>query len=838
MQRMTEGIDKDLAKNLEIGKDNAVCISGIKRWCKHVEVESEASGLYAEMTGLPINPHSIGCPQVSGKSSSMNVRWIVTDFLNEHCSGCPHHAPNGDTSWGQKIIDRHKEDSERKKRVAAEEAARLAAMRDNLRAAARNFSEDAEPAARTIIEHLESIFSEEEVVRTTASERIRQAAKLGADIIPCTVIEMILELATQAEFSGVMLPVLRELAEARPELNGRLAEVALRNIEEDNHIELSAALIEALGDSLNYPLEERYVSKLLLSQDHSTFKYIFPYKEPEYVHNTAVLARSYDAAPESVLNVIRRHLLDEDERVRFGLCGAVELIQRRCPVIADDLLGDLINSMELEETDTNDAPSSQIKRILKSAYWTSPETVDELISSKMKRVRPAVQEELVQVYESVFDKPGSIESSKPSVATEIARDRLLDWMKDEQIPLDVRVEVVDALKRTARNVPSTMLERFDALLGYLAIVSARETPTPPPSIVVPGMPPASSLTRDMDQSHTGLSWNRFKGAIQECLEILCRLEPQFAIDPIIECYDQPLEHVDSEFKTRCVPLLSQIGRDYRLRPQVMPLLWKAVTDYSSPLSIAKGLDAVVEMFPHKVRPPANLVEMLIIYLRDRHVVVHQAARRAVARRPNWFGETQSAEILRWLAAHLKHYKSEIYELDDICEAILKIGARHEGTKLQAFALVGQSFPTGERHVDENILKVMMRYCEPNDTLAQFVARRLSVYLGTYGRNRFYTYEHSERFRMFKWLHHLPEGTLKNVGGDLMVAAKAVAKRDAWESANFASLFGQVQDFQGECEVLEAALEGIPDEPRYREGRGLWRELAKAAKVNASLHAGD
>ena len=834
MRRMEEARSNRFTQDIELGRDNEVCISGMERWCKNAEIKSEASGLYTEITGLPINPHSIGCPQVSGRAESMNIRWIVTDFLNEHCAGCPHHTPNGDTSWGQAIIDRYKEDEEERKRVKAEDVARLSALRDKLRSSARSFSEEIEPEAFAIVEHLQAVFSEDGVERTLASERVKQAAILGADIIPDAAIDMILELATRAEFAGMMLPVCQELAVTHHELGKRLEEVALGNIERNLQVELSAALVDSLGDSLNYPLSEEHITRLMLSQDHTMFKFISPYKEPEYVHITSVLARSFDADPESIRSVIRHHLMAESERERYGLCGALELIQRRRPAIVDNLLDDLLNSLTMDESDINESPSSQIKRILKSAYRSSPEHVDEFISSKMKRVRQTIQEDLVQVYENVFRDARNLEFSESSKSVDIAVDRLLEWMSDDHLDLEVRVKAVEALKEAVRYFSSTMLKRFNSIFGYLAIVSASKSPSPSPSIILPGQPPVSPQTQEMEKYFTDKTWYRFKRRIQECLEELCRREPQSALEPIAECYSQSLDHIESDLKVRCVPLLCQIGKDYRLRPQVMPYIWKAMTDYSSTLSIAEAIDAVTKMYPRSVRPPANLIEMVVIYLGDPYVVIHKAARRAVARHPHWFDDTQIDEILGRLAAQLEVYAGKPFDIEEISEAVLNIGARHQRTKLQAYALVAGSYPTAEEYVDKNILKAMMRHCKPDEVPGKYVARKISDYLGIHGRDRFSTYEYSERFQMFEWLQGLPEYTFREIAGDLTAAAKSVAKRDAWESANFASLFAQFQDFGREGEVFVTALDSISDEPRHKESRSLWRDLADAAKDNAIL----
>ena len=498
MQRMEDSLSNRLAEDIKIGEDNAICISEMRRWCKHVEIQSEAYGLLTEMTGLPINPHSIGCPQVSGTSSSMNLRWIVTDFLNEHCAGCPHHSPNGDTSWGQEIIDGHREESESRERVALEQAARISNLRSELRSKAIGISREAEPDSYAALEYLEKVFSEDEEERKTSLERLRQVAKLGADILPNAATEMILELAGHAEFAEMMLPICQELAVTRPDLSGSLVRTALENIEKVLQVELSAAVLDALGGSVQYPLDEGHVRQLMLSQNHSIFSHGFPYKEPVYAHNTSVLIRSFDANPESVRTIIRHNLQDESERVRFNLGGALALIQAQRPSVVENLLNDLVDSLELQESDFNEAPSGQIARIMKCAFGSSPRSVDEFMASRMKRVRSAVQQEFVRIYESAFDKQERRKSSKISVSADIAIERLLEWIKDEQLALVVRVKALEALKQAARNLPSMMSTHFEHLLGYLAIVSSQELPSTSPSLIIPGQPSRSPLQDEMD----------------------------------------------------------------------------------------------------------------------------------------------------------------------------------------------------------------------------------------------------------------------------------------------------------------------------------------------------
>ena len=211
MSRLEESLAADLEKNVQLGKDNSICISQMRLWCKNVEIQRTAGGLYAEMTGLPIAAHSISCSKVPGQQESMNLRWISSEFLTQNCATCPFHSPNGDPSWGQEIIDSHKREIEERRRVSMERDERISKLRSELRSRTREITKQAQPESYRILEYLEDIFSEDDTKSKNAADRLEQSAILGADIIPDAGVELILLLAGSAEYSWLMLPVCMEL---------------------------------------------------------------------------------------------------------------------------------------------------------------------------------------------------------------------------------------------------------------------------------------------------------------------------------------------------------------------------------------------------------------------------------------------------------------------------------------------------------------------------------------------------------------------------------------------------------------------------------------------------
>ena len=830
-RRFDESQGNDLNQAIKLGEDNAECISQMRSWCKYVEIERTIEGLL-------IATHRIGCPKVEDMYESMNLHSIFSDFLVEHCATCPHHAPNGDTSWGQEIIDKHRIAAQEHTQAAETEAERISRLRSDLREKSKEISSESEPESYRILEYLETIFSENEAERKEAAKRLQESARLGADLFPEAAIDLILLLAGSNDFSNLMLPVCTELASRRSELGSRFSQVAFDNIEKGQHPELSAEVLNALDDAVEYPLSEVCIKHLIFSQNHSC-------------HSTTVIVRNFDTDPESVQDIIRRELQNENEAVRFQLCGAIKLIQRERPQIVENLLGDLVQSLEFyENTRAHEVkPSRQIIQILQSAFRYSSERVDQFLAGSMIRVRPAVQEDIVHVYwGQFFDQTISWDErhehrnrTEVSEQEKIAIKRLLLWTKDDRFEIDIRYDALEALKIACMNASAEMLNHFDSLLGYFAIISGEECPSAsPPTILLPNQTQAQDTQLEqLEELNRIQQWNSFKGRLQGCLEELCKAKPSETFDSVFNCLNQPSAHLEDEFKACCVSLLGELGKNYTLQTRVLPLIWRTLMDYDSAWVRARAINATVEMFSYSTTmPPQNLVDTIIVHLRDPEAIVHQAARQAVVRCSGWFDKSQLLEVLNCLDTRLRVYHNDKYELDDICDAILKIGRQDAIFKPVALRLVESVFPTKEDLVDSKIAENLTWFCEPSEKIAKFVAKDIGVYLAYHDRDRYNYYGHSKRLRCFEWLHKLPAATYQSIADDLLVSALQLAKRDAWESYHFASLFSHFRAFQYEQNVLETAANALPEEPRREAFRIKLQQLAMIAAGNASLQTGD
>ena len=853
MGRFEEDLESRIEESVRIGRDNAECTRNMEEWCQHVEIKPESVGELAMVYELPVGLYSLECPKVEFKAWSSVFRRTFGEFLEQHCANCPHHAPNGDISWGQEIIENRREEAQKREKAAGEEAERISQLRSDLRAQSKEINSEVEPESYQILTYFEMIFSEDEAERKKASLRLKDSAMLGADLFPEAAIDLLFLLAGTSDYAELILPICAGLASRCSEYDPRFIQVALDNIEKKLYPEHSASILVKLDEHVRYPLNDVHIKRLLLTQEHSLLPGGFPSsEEPDYSHSTEVLVRCYDADPESVLRIIRPELQNENDYVRFQLCSAVELIQSERPQLAENLLNNLVRSLELSEDTFGGVvqPSHKIISILRSTFRHSAKRVDQALAESMTRVRPAVQEDIINVYRGLlFDRDISweerLEYQNRTEVTEpekIAIQRLLTWAKNDRFELDVRIRAIVALKTACNYATTEVLKYFNSLLGYFAILCGQERPPDPSSQILTLYPkqPIHPIAEQFDEMSREQSWHNFKHFLQKCLKELCRARPTETSEVVFDCLKQPSANLENEFKAFCMTLLGILGRNFALRGRVLPLIWHGLMDYDSPWVRSRAIDAVVEMFSSSSSsPPANMVDIVLVHLRDPKVVVHQTAWRAVTQRLSWFDQEQAEEALMLLGGYLIPYYEDKYQLEGICLAILHIGRREKSMKSLALRMVERVFPTGNEHVDQEIAETMTRFCDPSERIAGLVAKNIGAYLARHDRDRVNSFGDRDRELMYEWLHQLPVETFQLVASDLFVFAKEVAERDShWDACYAASLFSHFRVYLYEQKAFEAAINALPNEPRNERLHAFLQPFAKTAAGNASLQAGD
>lgn len=843
LKRHEEAEQSRFQNAVEIGLENVKWLDGMRQWCSHFEMTQTTFGMYAEQTQLPIASFRVGCPKVAGGGGSegMHLSWSCSAFLEEHCDGCELRDSNGDSSWAQNVIDELVEARKQQELNIADRDAKIKKLRSDLKSRSAKIKEKADSVSTKVVTYLETIFDGDEANRRLATVRLIEAAKIAADLFPDEAIQLICELSGMQEFAADLLPVASVLANKCKDHDEMFAARSIANIGLGLEIELSSALLSEVAEHAAFPLNEKEIKSLLVRQEHGLFAVHHGGKD--FKNATSVLIRCLDVDEKAVRKPILEFLRSSSDIGRFQLCGAIRLIQKDRPKFVLLLLDALLEALTLVEGETQNPPSRAIVRILQNAFRQSPDLIDSALAKLMSSQRPAVGEDIVNVYRKLL--LGDYEDrrrvrSREEIQTfeKVAFARVLDWIKDDSIDLEVRVDALEVLEFACEYASAEALVQFDSLLGYYALICKLDGPPPePPKIVLPDDPPEDPQLKQLKKSSRIQYWGFFKQRLRQSLANLCEALPKETFDSVAGCLQNPTADLGDEFKACCISLLGQLGKDYLLRSQVLPILMKGLMDYDFSLVRATAIDALVEVFSHSnASPPANMIDTIIVHLRDTYVIVHKSALQAIRRRPSWFNEAQAIEVLRALPAHLQCYGDRPYQLDDICDAILGIGGRSKGLRLYALRQVESIFPTNEKLVDQKIVEEILRYFAPDDALAPIVAKIVAVCLSHYDRDRYNTDE--RRIKSFRWLQSQTADNFQSVATDILREGKLLASKSGWESTQFAAVFANFESFDAETEVLTKAIESIPDEPRTDDVRGMINSFRLTSFANSSLKRGD
>ena len=846
MGRHNESFQQDYERSVKLGESNLECIRAMQRWCEHIQITPRSSGLFAQMSGLPSGSHHLACPHSSKETESANLRWITSSFLIEACDGCPHHSPTGDASWGTDTISKHKEAEQERKEQSDRRQAEIDRLRAEMISKTKDIGKESNPESLRIVSYFEDIFSDDYTVRSAAIETLKQAAKVGSELFPKEAIDLLAGLSLDEEYGSASLGICSELVK-RTDIVDLLRDTAIRAIREGQHPHEAAVIAARLGDSIAYPLDAICIERLLLTQHHDIPIGGWSEKPPDYSASTLLLAKCYDANDNSVLHPSQKHLQSDNEYARKQVASALKGLQEHRPSLVKSLFPDLMQALEqYEDYDmTYGNASGRIVHVFQAAFRNDPATVDAFLADHFVRLRPTVQEDIVKVYRDQFfnreldwrERRSRENTYKVSDAERTAIKRLLEWIKNDGLEPEIRQNAADALSIACDYATGEMVKEFDALLGYYALLCEQEEPPPAaPSILLPGNSAEDRRLAQMNQMNRRQHWGFFKHKIVDCLEELCKSRPHDVFESVHACLAQSSSQLGDDLRASVVTLLGELGSHFDLKQRALPLLMRELMHYGSAWVRAKALDALVTMF--YAPPPSNVVDVIIVHLQDSKVVVHQAAVKAVARRPSWFSLKQSYESLCALSAHVRAYRNDPYQLENACEAVLALSGRHAELKELAIAIVEAVYPTGELHVDEKIADKLTRVISPNSNLAPRVAVHVANFLATHDRDRYNSYSFSDRDKMVRWLHELPPESIAKVSETILEHAMALAARDFWESWQFASLFGRIGLHKEENGVLNAIHKSYPQEPKFNDIRVTVQALARMSEANHLLSSGE
>ncbi|MCF2151803.1 hypothetical protein IQ276_036410 [Desmonostoc muscorum LEGE 12446] len=848
MGKFDESFQRRNEEAINIGEENAKYIHNVRSWCKHFRVEMKSAGLLAKMSGLPIGSHAISCQYSESWTESMNLPWIIPEFIVKNCADCQYHEPNGNKAWGEEIIKNHQQQLQKHEQANQTRQEQLKKLSEEFRELPRAAKESSEIDERQILTFVEELFSDDKVKQQRNLDLLIQSARIGADLFPAVAIDILIDQSLSEEFASHCLPICAELAGRQEDLSPRLESMALTAIERNIHPELAAKILFILDQKISYPLEPNIIENLIINQRHFQPLGSWYEQAPSYPNTTEVLLRCYDANPSSIIIPLRSLLLWDNSYVRVNACGALKFLQDVQPQIGIELLSELVASLDLYDDPCDDTADASAKEGITKVFRYAPIQVDKYLVSQMPKKRPAVQEEIINIYRELFWKANRNWQEKPKksdvvkIEVQIAVNRCIEFVKDESLDIDVRHEVVEALEIACSECPQAVIFHFDSLLGYYALICIQEKPpAPPPRIILPGDESHHPLLITLTEQNHCQTWGFFKHKLLNCIKNIADYEPVSVGEAIINCFENIDTKTHEKLKSALVTLLGEVGKSYSLQPRVLPIIMKALMDFESQLLRASAIHAVEEMYRYsKSAPPKNILDVLILHLHDDYVIVHKAAIHALRWQGRWLNQNQAIEALNLILGWLGTYKNkkDLYFLEEICRTIIWISDEFAGLKNITIRFICDVLPTKERLIDERIVREIIQYLKPDEPVAEFAVYLIAWCLANYSRDYYNGYDDSTREKMFNWLHQIPYTVYIRIRSKLLESARQLAIKDAWEASHFASLFARYGDYMAEKEVLDIAVESLNGEKRYEKLQRTIRLFGEIATANINLQNGD
>jgi hypothetical protein len=494
--------------------------------------------------------------------------------------------------------------------------------------------------------------------------------------------------APQPPLADLCLPVAATLAGRRHDLGDRLVSVAVEAISADLPVETACEILLGCDCGVSRSIPDGVIERIIALQNHIrplggwTTRHLDCHLvdvPPSYGFSTALLSRAYDQDPEAVLAPLRAALRDINKFRRVNACGVVQELLKLRPAIGAALLPVVIDSLDLDDDAFDESADQEACALIGTIFFDEPTLTDGLLREKFDRQSQEAQGLIADAYHQVlrreWDQKEQVERARFDEAIGLAFRRSLALVQDQTLDPEVRHEFADALESACRSHPDLVMAEFDTMLGALACLhTQKEAPATPPRIVLAGHERTDPGLQGLEAANRQMSWNNFKSTMAKCLQELAGKRPKAVAARLLVCFDNLDSKTHESLKAAVVSLLGEVGRDREILPKVLPLIWKALMDYESALIRCRGIDGVVRCFESaECDPPPDVVEALILHLRDGYVAIHDAAIRAIRWHTRWFATTQVEDVIKQLARWAVTYRNKNpYKLKDICPPIVSL----------------------------------------------------------------------------------------------------------------------------------------------------------------------
>ncbi|WP_103664204.1 hypothetical protein [Gracilimonas amylolytica] len=829
MNKRNESFDKRNEEAIELGRKNVDCIEKAKKWCEHLECKMTSAGLLAEMTGLPIGSIKLSCKHAKQSSESMNLPWILPEFVIKNCDGCSYHKPNGGAEWGEKLIRENNIREQKNYEREESEKERKREIRERLKALPEEKKNEADITQKEIFNLFTGLFSDEDQERTESLESIMNAAKIASDLFSDSLIEIIEENLSLEGYTSIFLRIISQLSESDYSVKRFKVEIEKLIIKRKD-LELSSGIY--LKCFPEYPLKKEIIESLILGQSH--VRGLMGMGVSLYPNCTELLLNSYRENPKQILNRYEEYLNSDRDGVRINACGSLLQLQKIEPDIGLNLVDNLIDSIDKPLSLDYDSADSRAKDCIIEAYIKMPEKVDKRIRAKFVQKREAVQDEIVNIYRRLVFKIEKLEIDEE--IRENIEKRIyaftFETAKNDSLELETRAEAAEALGMLAIYGGSIVNKNIDSILGYYALIS-EEDYKEKPKIFLPS-DKTDPYLKALDKQNNDLTWARLKSNILAIVKKTAKRFPDSLVTTLTNTYDRLDSKKHQNFKSAVIKLLGVVGSDYDLRKDALPYIMKALVDFESQLLRATALDSLYDLFKRaKNNPPKNVIEMIVLHLGDQYVIVHKAAIRCVKHHTYWFDGELAYNVLLRLLNLLDVYRASPFEIKDIVTSLLSISNRLNVGKTKCITEVIDCLPTNEYYIDKDLIEELLRYLTPKEKEAERLVPHLINFLINYKRS-YNSIGVSIEEKIFNWLIELEQDKFTKYSELFLDSGKKIAKRDIFIVRYFVAVFAKFKCYQEELSLLNHVIEEYKGVTRHDDLLEIYKQLRENAKSNSEL----
>lgn len=829
--------EKRIADSFKLGEANAALIPRLQRWCDHLRVEQTSAGLLAEMSGLPIGMIQVTCPHASKGIQAMQLREVAAYFVTQNCQSCPHHKELHPDNVGREILrtaDQVREERSKPKPVTSESKRRLRGLvSGDLTQALRSA-----PTTEQSVLELVALLDQPDHAEKAAAQLLK-AAELAPEFFSSLACEVIAEHLAGMWHGGKCAEVLMTIGQKRKSIPPVAITAALLCIEHDF---CHDDVLDLLGDHFAAGGELPDVMHIGLIICHHGYTGSTPFAQ-QPTPKAGQLHALFEIGKRDLGLLAKgfgRLLQQRHKRARIAAGVTFRGLVSALPGLGLLLTDAFIASLQLDDDHDHDHVSADFEacNALAEIYCVAPSDTQGKLDTAFDTADEEVKELLFRVHSSVVglgsdERHRNRRNERAIACLPQVLDVLISTVSAEGKPLEVRERAAETIDRLAWDRPQLLLPRLDALFGLLAMISHEEATfiqkNPGGNPQMPGFPRVERL-----------KYSRVCHELVEVLEKLAKGNPT-PVQATLFGVLAPLNSKDPAqelLKVRLVKLFERLSRDTAIAPAIIPHLFNCLMDMDSVLVRVAALEVIEDLL--RLRPelvPDNMREMLVVYLRDPYVGVHQGAALAMRfMQPD--AKQQAREIANDLLAQFVLYEKQREDsthLQHLAEAMVNICRGFPDLLILCAmpVLLKQARGNDEDSAQEALEE--LRCCLSHAPhLGRLYVHELLDFFARFPQDAYDSSAYSTGQRLFVSLFDLPSADIATNLPKFSQTVKVLANAEPFVALQFISVLLHHEEYDSAATAADEVVAALPPGERHGTLRLQAQLTAAVAKTEAKV----